>query len=476
MRKILLALLTAAVPFLLHAQDKWDLRRCVDYAIQNNISVKQADVQARMAALTAYQAKGAVIPSIDFNTQGGVNNGRSIDPTSNQFTTQQVYFQSYNVQAGVTLFNWFSVRNNVRSTATEQEAYKLDVTRARSDVSLNVAAAYLQLLMAVEQVNIASAQIQLSKSQLDITRKQVDAGSMPELNAAQLESQLASDSSTYITATATMQQDKLQLLALLNLDASVPFEVSLPDVEKIPLEPLSELEPAVLYQTALTTQPLQKVNELHIKAAEYNVKSTRGAMYPTISAFATVSSNYASTYQELAGVRPTGKFDTVAVVPVNNTNYYALTPGFNYTYRKTGYFKQIADINLSQAVGISLSIPIAHNRQLRTNYEKAKLNVENMKLQQEQANQKLQQDIYTAYNNAVTGIQRYNANSKANDYSQYAFDLSKKRYDIGMSSTLDYLTALNNLSKARINMSSAHYEYIFRLKVLEFYKFGTIRL
>ncbi|RFM26603.1 TolC family protein [Deminuibacter soli] len=476
MRKSLLVLLTAAMPYLVHAQDKWDLRRCVDYAIQNNISVKQADVQARMAALTAYQAKGQIIPTLDFNTQGGVNNGRSVDPTSNLFTTQQVTFQSYNVQAGVTLFNWFSVRNNVMATKTDEEAYKLDVTRARSDVSLNVAAAYLQLLMAVEQVNIASAQIELSKSQLDLTRKQVDAGSMPELNAAQLESQLASDSSNYITATATAQQDKLQLLALLNLDAGVPFEVSLPDVDKIPLENLADLEPSVLYQTALVNQPLQKVNALHIKAGEYNVKSTRGAMYPTISAFASVGSNYASTYRDLTSVVPTGKFDTVAVVPVNGANYYALTPGFAYNYHKTPYFKQIGDINLTEAIGLSISIPILRNRQLRTNYQKAKLNVENLKLTQEQANQKLQQDIYTAYSNAVTGIQKYNANKKANEYSEYAYELSKKRYDIGMSSTLDYLTALNNLSKARINMASAHYEYIFRLKVLEFYKLGTIRL
>lgn len=476
MRKPFLVLVTATIPFLLHAQEKWDLRRCVDYAIQNNISVKQADVQARLAALQTRFSRAQMVPTLDFNTQFGVNNGRSVDPTSNQFTTQQIYRQSYSLQSSVTLFNWFSIKNGIRSSETDEEAYRLDVTRAKSDVSLNVAAAYLQLLMSVEQVNIAAAQIQLTQSQLDITRKQVDAGSMPELNAAQLESQLATDSSTYITATSTMQQNKLALLALLNLDASVPFEVSLPDVDKIPLEPLSELEPAVLYQTALSNLPLQKVNALHIKAAEYNAASAKGAMYPTLSAFASASSNYASTYRDLMGVTPSGKFDTVAVVPVNGTNYYAVTPGINYNYRKTPYFKQISDINLNESVGLGLSIPIFRNRQLRNNYEKAKLNVESLKLQQEQANQKLQQDIYTAYNNAVTGIQNYNANTKANTYSQYAYDLAKKRYDIGMSSTLDYLTALNNLSKARINMASAHYEYVFRLKVLEFYKFGTIRL
>ncbi len=228
------------IPACLFAQnEKWDLQRCVDYAVQHNISVKQSDVQARITALQAKQAKSATIPSLNFNTNAGYQFGRSIDPTSNQFINQQIFFQSYNLQTGVTLFNWFNIKNQTKAAQANEEASRLDISRVKNDISLNVVSAYLQLLLAIEQINIAKAQISLTDSQRILTRKQVDAGSMPELNAAQLESQLAIDSSNYITAVSSMMQNKLQLVALLNLNAEEPFEVSIPDLNKIPL-PLLE--------------------------------------------------------------------------------------------------------------------------------------------------------------------------------------------------------------------------------------------
>ncbi len=459
-----------------YAQEKWDLRRCVDYAMQNSISVKQADVQARIAALQTKLANAQAYPNLLFNTQIGVNSGRSIDPTSNLYTTQQIFFQSLGLQSGVTLFNFFSIKNNRLSARLDEEAYKTGVDRARNDIALNVAASYLQYLLSIEQANITKIQIQQTRSQLDNTRKLVDAGSMPELNAAQLEAQLAKDSSNYITAKGTADQNRISLMGLLNLDAAASFEAATPDVDKIPIEPLAELDPAFVYNLALTTQPLQKKDSLHIKAAEYAVKSARGAMYPTLSAFAALNSNYASTYSQFTGLQPTGKFDTVAIVPVGATNYYALTPGYNTITSKVPYFKQVSDINFSQAVGIQLNIPIANNRQLRNNYERAKLNVENLRLQLNQDNITLQQNIYTAYSNAVSALEKYNANIKAYKIQQYAFELSKKRYEIGVLSTIDYITTQNNLFSAEIDQVSAKYDYIFKMKVLEFYKGQGVKL
>jgi len=476
MKKNTLLLLAVLFFISVSAQDKWDLRRCVAYAIQNNISVKQADVQARLAALTTTLNKNAAYPNLSFNTQGGIQFGRNIDPTTNQYTTSKVYFQSLGLQAGVTLFNFFSIKNGITSAKFDEEASRTGVEKVRNDITLNVAAGYLQYLLSIEQTNIASVQIKQTQSQLDNTRKLVDAGSMPELNAAQLEAQLATDSSTYITARATQEQNKLQLLALLNLDASQPFEVSLPDVDKISLEPLSELEPGYVYQLALGNQPLQRVDSLRIKAAEYNVKATRGQMYPTLSAFGQLGSNYASTFREFAGVVPTGKVDTIGFVPVNGTNYYALTPGFSQVTTKPNWFRQVGNINFSQAVGLQLSIPIANNGRLKNNYQRARLNVETLKLQLAQDNLTLQQNVYQAYNNAISSMQKYHATEKAASTQEYAFDLSKKRYDIGMLSTIDYITTQNTLFRARIDRASAHYDFVFKMKVLEFYKGQGVKL
>lgn len=472
--KIFAAFLAAPMMIFAQQSDTWDLQRCVQYALDNNISVKQSDVQARMDALTLKQGKASQVPTLSFNTQGGYNFGRSVDPTTNQFTTSKVLFQSYGLQTGVTLFNFFRLKNDVKSKEFKSEASTADIERAKSDVTLNVAAAYLQFLLAKEQVNIAEGQIALTTNQLGLTRKQVDAGALPELNAAQLASQLATDSSTYITNVATMDQNKLQLLALLNLSADAPFEVSLPDVDKIPLEPISEMSPSLLYQHALSTQYQQRVDSLNLLSAKYAAKSAHAAMYPTISAFGSVGSNYASSFMTQTGSFP--YMDTIGTININGKDYYSTRAGQIPIYGKASYSKQIFDINLSQAVGISLNIPIFNNRQARTSWEQSKLQITNLQLQQAQNNQTLQQDIYTAYNNAKTGIEKYNANTKGASYAQYAFHLAELRYENGMLSASDYLVSQNSLYAAKINQSSARYEYIFRLKVLEFYKFNAIHL
>ena len=479
MIKQLLILTGLFLPFFLSAQtDKWDLQRAVDYAVQNNISVKQSDVQARIADLQTRLAKGATIPSLNFNTQAGYNFGRNVDPTSNQFINQKTFFQTYSLQTNITLFNWFNIKNQVKSAQASEEASRLDVSRVKNDISLNVVAAYLQLLLSEEQINIAEAQIALSDSQRIITRKQVDAGSMPELNAAQIESQLALDSSTYITAVSSAQQNKLQLIALLNLDARQPFEVSIPDVDKIPLPPLSELEPDVLLQIATTTQPQQQVDSLRIVADQYNIKATKGAMYPTLSAFGSIGSNYSNQYKTASNLLQGFRTDTIASAKVNGTDYpvVAQTPVYTTQFNQLGYWKQISDVQLGQSIGVQLNVPIFNGRQLRTNYERARLNLESSKLQLALDNQTLQQNIYTARATAEAAIQKFYSDQKAAAYAEYANELSRKRYNIGMLSTSDFLVVQNNLATARFNLAAARYDYIFRIKLLEYYKFGKVQL
>lgn len=476
MRKYIFACILLTVSTGIYAQDTWDLRRCVDYAIANGISVKQADVQARIAALNTQFSRAAVYPSLSFNTQAGVRSGRSIDPTSNQYTTNSVFFQSYGLSSNATLFNFFSIQNNIKATAAAQEASKSFADAARNDISLSVANYYLNYLLSLETTNAAKLKVDLTRQQLANTRKLVDAGSMPELNAAQLEAQLATDSSSYITAKGTAEQNKISLMGALSLDLNTPFEVSIPDVDKIPLEVIAELQPAEVYSMARGTQPKQRYDSLNIIAQGYKVKSAKAAMYPTLSAFAQLSSNYASTYREFAGYAPTGKFDTLGVVPVNGTNYYALTPGYNTFTTKPSYFKQVGDINFNQAFGVSLNVPIFNNRQLKTNYEQAKLALENYKLTQKQDDITLQSNIYQAYSSAVSSLESYNASVKAHKTQQYAYDLSKKRYELGVLSTIDFILTENNLFTAQVNELSARYNYVFRMKILEFYKGQGVKL
>jgi outer membrane protein len=177
----------------LAAQEKWDLTRCVNYALANNISIKQADIDSRMSNLTYEQSKSAKIGTANFTTALGLNYGRSINQTTNVYTNTQGLSQYYSLNAGITLFNWFSLRRAVESNKFSYEAQIVNIDKIKNDVTLNVSASYLQALLSKEQVTLAKTKLELTRHQLENTRKLVDAGSVPELNAAEIEVQFATD-------------------------------------------------------------------------------------------------------------------------------------------------------------------------------------------------------------------------------------------------------------------------------------------
>lgn len=473
MLKRVIGLLLAAVPVSLFAQEKWDLRRLVDYAMTNNISVKQADVQARIAALQLEQSKLNRWPTASFSGNVGEQFGRSIDPTTNQFTTTNFFFNQYQLQGGVQLFNFGRLKYAQEAANFNAQAALKDIERAANDVALNVASYYLNVLAANEQSKINEVQIAQTKAQYDVTKKRVDAGALPELNLAELESQLATDSANLITSRTTFEQNVLFLKALLNIDMAAPFDVATPAVETIPLEPLAELQPAYVYQLALTTQPQQKVNELRIKSAERTIKSNRALMYPSFTGFYSLGTTYNNRNLGIAGYNIST--DTIGKVNVGGVDYGVVVPNYSPLYTKTKFFKQL-DNNFNQSLGLGITIPIFNNGNYRLAYQRSKLDLKNLELQRDQNNQTLQSNIYNAYANAMASLQKYNAGLKSVAAAQKAYDFASKRYEVGLLSTIDLLTNQNNLQRAKLQQVANQYDYVFKMKVLEFYKGQGIKL
>ncbi|HUQ64782.1 MAG TPA: TolC family protein [Flavitalea sp.] len=455
-----------------YAQDSWNLKRAVDYALANNISVKQADIQSRIAALTLKQSRLAQIPTANISGSSGINAGRSIDPTTNLFTNTQLFSTGFTLSSGVTLFNFFSVKNNIEGSRFDNEASRANVEKIRNDIALNVATAYLMVLVSQEQENISKLAVQLTLQNFENTRKRVETGVLPELNLAELEAQLALDSSNLITASNTVKQNILQLKAILNVDAAQSFVVETPPVGQIPVLSLDELQPEYVYNEAVKNLPQQKVNDLRIKAAEKYALSARGQMYPAFSLFAGLGTNYANN--KIPSVRqvPTGLVDTTpAKANVNGILYDVVTPGFTnvITTSTTPFGTQFSD-NFRQNIGIQVNIPLFNNGQARTNWQKSKLNVNSLQLQKDLDLVNLKQDIYTAYNDASTAIQKYSASVKGVQTAEKAYNFALKRYEVGLLPTLDLLTNQNNLNRARVQLAQAEVDYVFRLKLLEFYK------
>ena len=308
-------------------------------------------------------------------------------------------------------------------------AANANTDKIKNDISLNVANAYLQFLLANAQAKAAALQLSQSQAQLQNTQKQVKAGTLPELNDAELESQVAQDSSTLVSALATVEQDALTVKAYMSLDAAAPFDLDTPPVEKIPVENIADLQPQNVYTLALQNQPLQKMDQLQLKSAAKYQAAARAAMYPTFSLYGSIGSGYTSQASILTGITVLPPSTTpVGSVTVGGVPYdvYSTVPGANPVFKNQGYFNQLNQ-NIGESFGLSVSVPIFNGGTLKTNYERSKLNVKNYELQQEQDNLTLKQNIYQAFNAAVTAYEKFQANKKTVDATKRSFDHACKK-------------------------------------------------
>ncbi|HEY0059261.1 MAG TPA: TolC family protein [Flavisolibacter sp.] len=475
MKRLTACLLFSLMGLTAMSQEKWDLKRAIDYALQNNISVKQQDIQARFAALTYNQSKLSQYPSLNFGSNLGLNTGRNIDRTTNQFTTETTLYNSFNLQTNVDVFNFFSKKNAIAANKLDMEATMATVDKVKNDIALNVAGTYLQILLNREQIEISRVQMQQTAAQLSNTRKLVQAGSVPELNAVQLEAQLAQDSSNVVSAKGAEAQSLLLLKALLSLDAGTPFDITTPAVETIPIDPISELQPELVYQAALQNLPQQRVNDLRIKAAQKNAEAAKGAMYPSFSLGASLQTNYSNFKNQARQTGAAPFTDTIGKVFGSNDPVVRTVFVPTYQFYSDRYGSQFLN-NFGNGIGLNISVPIFNGGTARTAWRRAKLNIQTYEFQQQQDNLTLKQDIYKAYTDAITSLEKFNAASKTVLATERAFDFAGKRYGIGLLSTIELTTTQTNLFSARLQRSLAQYDFVFKMKVLEFYKGQGLRL
>jgi outer membrane protein len=299
MRILLTLTFIIAIASSSQAQQKWNLKTIVDYAMANNINVKLNEVQAKLSAITYNQSKLSQYPNANFSTSTSVNSGNNQDPTTFSRITQTYLNAGFQLQTSADIFNFYSKRNTIAANEWELKAAGAATDKVKNDIALSAANAYLNILLSKAQEEITAVQIKQTQDQLTNTRKQVNAGALPELNATQLEAQLAQDSVNYISAKGNTTQAILTLKANLNLDAAAPFEVETPPVDKIPVEPIASLQPDYVYDLAMKNMPQQKFNDFKMKAAEKNVAVAKASMYPTLSAFGSLGTSYIASRSAL---------------------------------------------------------------------------------------------------------------------------------------------------------------------------------
>lgn len=467
-------LLWNAVPLV--SQEVWSLEQCIRHAQEANLLVRQAQTNARVALLSERQAKAGRLPSINANSTLGEQFGRTIDPATNQFVTSGITFNSIGLTAGVPLFAGGQINHGVRQAHWNAQAAKADAEQTANNLALQVAQAYLSVLLAEEQGEIARRRVEQARFQLETTTKLIEAGSAPAADRFNAQAQLAREEQLAVQAQNNIELAMLTLKQLLQLEPDYNLRIERPRVEP-PADAAPEtLTLPAVYAIARETQPGVKAAHFRLKSAETGVALAKSAYYPTVTLFASLNTNYSSQFRDFGNPRILGTvLGPPVIVRINEVDVPVQQYVNILEFPRLSYFDQL-ERNFGQGFGLQISVPIYQNGRNRLSVERARLNVINAQLQENQAQQQLKNDIQTAIANARAGRLQLEAAQKTYEFMQAAFANTERRYQLGAANLLEFTTARNNRDNAENDLLIARYDYVFRLKILDFYMGKEIRL
>ncbi|MDJ1472713.1 TolC family protein [Cytophagaceae bacterium YF14B1] len=448
--------------------DIWSLREAVDYAMQNSITIKKSELQARTSEVTYFQSKMAFLPTITGNGSLQWNFGRYVDPTTNQFVNQTTQTGNYGISGNVLLFQGGQQIHAYKQNQRLYQATQEDIEQSKYNVSLNVALYYLQVLQNQELVAAATSQLEVSRLQVERTDKLVKAGSLPQTNLFDLQAQLANDQLSLTTAENNLRLAKLNLMQAMNLPAQDNFEVEKIELPDPTINPYPQTA-ANIYDEALRTQPSVKAADIRVESSKYSIMSARGYLFPRLYLSAGLNTYYSSgqsKYVKTGEVYPTIGNVTVDGVPYTVTSIQKST---TYNQEKYSFGSQISD-NLGQYVGFSLSIPIINGWQYRNNISKTIVQRKSYELDAQSTRVTLRQNIEQAYNDLRAAASQYQANRDQVAAQDLSFKSNEARFSAGLANSLDYNTSKNNLARAQANLINSKYTYYFRVKILDFYQ------
>ena len=416
-------------------QKSWSLEECIKYAIDNNIQIKLQTIQTKVQKNSLDQAKLNLLPTINGQATHDYSFGRALDQTSYEFYNQTVQSDYFYLGGRTDLFNGLQNLNTIQKNKYELLAGEQDLQRIRDNVSLSVALAYLQILLNKELVTANENQLNITLQQIEKTKKLIDAGSVARGNLLQIEAQAAQEEVNLVNMRNQLEISYLNLTQLLELGSPAGFEIVVPDIN---VEQNSVVTGNIdeIYDLAAKSRPEIRSSELKLTATEYALKIAKGARSPSVSLSHTFGTRY-SFIKDMPGML---SFEDQLK---NNKNY---------------------------GLGVSMSIPILNGWQVNKNISNSKLAVENSQYTLEGSKKELYKDIQKAYTDAVASLKKYNASFKAVSSSEESFRYTEQKFNVGMITPVDYNAAKTQLLNAQSDMSQAKYEFIFKTKVLDFYK------
>ncbi|MCU0471880.1 MAG: TolC family protein [Bacteroidales bacterium] len=425
----------------------WTLEECIKYAIENNIQIKQQVIQTEFQKNTLDLARLKLLPTLNGSASHNYSFNRTLDQQTYQYVDQNGQSDQFYFGGSLPLFSGLQNYNTIQKNKYDLLASQEDLKNISDNISLNVALGYLQILLNKELVSAAGNQLGITLQQIEKTKKLVDAGSVARGNLLQIQSQAAQEELQHINFKNQLDISLLNLTQLLELKTPEGFEVIVPDIlvdsNSIITGNIDEI-----FKVASETRPEIKSSEYKLIASQFDLKTSQGGRSPRLSMNHSFSTGYSSIRKKLLGLDP-GTGDPI--------------------YGKYTFQDQVND-NINYGIGFSLDIPILNGWQVNKDISNSKLANENSRYALDGTKKQLYKNIQQAYADAVAALKKYNASIKAVTSMEESFRYTEQKFNVGMITPVDYNAAKTQLLNAQSDMSQAKYEYIFKTKVLDFYK------
>lgn len=453
------------------AQRGWTLQECVEYAIEHNIQTRQAAVNTENAMVDYNQSKLATMPSVNGSASNNYNIGRSIDPYTNTFKNQNVQSNSFGLSGNLTLFNGLQNNYTIKQNKNTLLSVRENENAIRNDISLKVCEAYLNILLNTEIVKVNEQQIQLTKEQLDRNQKLLDAGRANMSLVLDVEAQLATEELNLINAKNNLKFAYLNLWQLMLYKPSESDSVLSLPYEKSSLLNGERYDAAALFASFKQRSPEINAARFSITANRFALGAARGGRYPRLTLNAQLSTLYTESYRTGSDYQLIG--NQVLYYDLNNNPIFS--PVLVPTRSEVTPFNEQISNNYSKFVGFNLSIPIFNGYQVSGNILRAKNNYKLSELTYQNTENTVYQTIVRAVADYEASISNLAAANKNLSATEKSFEFGKMRYEENLLNTVEFNQLKNNYSKSEITLKQAEYQYIFRRKVLEFYKEGSIK-
>lgn len=446
MKKNIIILFGLCLGLGLQAQTKWSLRKCIDHATENNLEIRQYGLQVKGAEIDLNSSKNSRLPNLSGSISESFNFGRSASMATGVYEENKSLNTSFSVSSGIPIFTGFRIPNEIKANELNLKAAMEGMKKAQENLALQIAAYYLDVLFKKEIQKIYQEQYALTKLQVERTQVLVQSGKVATSQLYDIEAQLAKDEVNVTTSKNDLNTSMLNLSQVLNLRTTDGFDIEEPDLSDPNLAisaGKSLMLPKDVYQRSLGIRPSVREAEYKLEGSFKQLKVAQAGYWPTV--------NLGLSY--------------------NN--------GFNHIY-KDGYTNaKISDQiknNYRAAIGLSVDIPIFDRFRTRNQVRKARLDILNQEIVLENVKLTLYKDIQQAYQSATAAQAKFSSTAKANEAAAVSFKFAEERYQVGKANVYEYNEAQTKLISSRSEQVQAKYDYIFRVKILDFYQGKEISL